>query len=134
VSLLDIGPAGVECQAGEYREWAGKVAVSSMPGVPTATGQGSAVAVAAIHAPIGMSGEALSVRMGASSQKLNSAAAIYAMHDTDSSARLTSVSPGLRIRSRYARFVGRLTARSSGVQVFCEHRDSDDRRAASGGR
>ncbi len=84
---------GVSKRRADGAEGAGKVAVSSMPGVPTATGQGSAVAVAAIHAPIGMSGEALSVRMGASSQKLNSAAAIYAMHDTDSSARLTSVSP-----------------------------------------
>jgi hypothetical protein len=38
-----------------------------------------------------MSGEALAVRMATSSQKLNSAAAAYAVHDAYSSARLASV-------------------------------------------
>jgi hypothetical protein len=64
-----------------------------MPDAQIATSQASATAVSAIHARTGMSGEALSARMGTSSQKLNSAAAAYAVHDAESSARLASVSP-----------------------------------------
>jgi hypothetical protein len=62
-----------------------------MPDVQTSTSQASAAAVSAIHARTGMSGEALAVRMATSSQKLNSAAAAYAVHDAYSSARLASV-------------------------------------------
>jgi len=91
MTLLDVAPAGLETLAGHCGTWAGEVAGAAGPGVPTAAGHASAVAVAAIHARVGVSAEGLAARMIGTTGKLTAAAATYTSQDDQSAGRIAGV-------------------------------------------
>lgn len=88
MTLFEVTTAGLGTLADQCRAWSSGVAVASTPGVPAAEGRASATAVAAIHSRVGLGGETLSSRMGATAGKLTSAADAYTVHDDESAAEM----------------------------------------------
>ncbi len=87
--MLNATPAGMNVLAEQCATWSAGIAAAAVPQV-AAAGHASAAAVSAIHAQVGLEAATFATRMGATAEKLTTAAGSYAAHDEASATQISS--------------------------------------------
>lgn len=95
MSLLTVGPTGLQTLATHCEAWSAHVAVTCPPAAPTASFQATAAAVGAVHVTTGATGEVLGTRLTANAGHLNGAAAGFSGEDAEDAATLAGLSGGV---------------------------------------
>lgn len=94
MSLLTLGPAGLQTLATHLSGASAEVAVSSTPAVPSASAQATAAAVTAVHGSTGLTGTTLSGRMTTHATRLNTVAGGFTANDNQDAASLAGLAAG----------------------------------------
>lgn len=95
MSLLTLGPTGLQSLATHCEGASAEVAIGSTPAVPSASAQATAAAVTAVHTSTGLTGTTLSGRMTTHSTRLNTVAGGFSANDSQDAASLAGLAAGL---------------------------------------
>lgn len=95
MSLLKVGPAGLETLATHCDGWSAEVAGRAAPTCPAASVQATAVAVNALHTSTGVSGVTLATRMTTHGTHLTTVAGRFTAEDTHDATDLARLVAGL---------------------------------------